>query len=100
MLRHGWDKLSFYSSTREIWLLSSKSFMGILALSTHSFGQLSHFDTYGVWSFGRFRGMVLCVFHFLDGWMNISISIMSYVLLPLSSLSTKRYVVYAIHCAV
>jgi hypothetical protein len=74
--------------------------MGILALSTHPFGQLSHFDPYGMWSFGRFHGMVFCAFHFLDGWMDISISIMSYVLLPPSSLSTRRYVVYAINCAV
>jgi hypothetical protein len=74
--------------------------MGILALSTHSFGQLSHFDPYGVWSFGRFHGMALYAFHFLDGWMDISIFIMSYLLLLLSFLFTKRYVVYAIHCAV
>ena len=74
--------------------------MGILALSTHSFGQLPHFDPHGVWSFGRLHGMVLCTFHFLDGWMDSSISIMSYVLFPPSSLFTKRYVVYAIHCAI
>ena len=73
--------------------------MGILALFTHSFRKLSHFDPYGVWSFGRFHSMVLCAFHFLDGWIDISISIMSYALLPPSSLFTKRYVVYAIHCA-
>ena len=47
--------------------------MGILALSTHSFGQLSHFDPYGVWSFGRFHAMALCAFHFLDGSIDISI---------------------------
>jgi hypothetical protein len=84
----------------ETWLLSSESFMGILALSTHPFGQLSHFDLYGVWSFGRFHGMVLCAFHFLDGSIDISIFIISYVLLPPSSLFTRRYVVYAINCAV
>lgn len=74
--------------------------MGILALSTHPFGQLSHFDPHGVWSFERFHDMALCAFHFLDGWIDTSISIMSYLLLPPSFLFTKRYVVYAIHCAV
>ena len=102
MLRHGCDKLSFYSGTGDAGLGSGyypRRLLWEFLRCPHLFGKLSHFDPYGVWSFGRFHGMVLCTFHFLNGSIDILIPTMSYVLLPPNSLFTKRYVVYAIHCA-